>query len=94
LNFNACRIIAYRHAGGDYLIVCGSNKQCQLLTSEGIFLGCIVECTKWIWCTNVKPNSTLVVSCFILVAARPPPLPSLTPSLAMSFRQSAQADDS
>ena len=64
LNFNACRIVAYRHAGGDYLIVCGSNRQCQLLNSEGIFLGCITECTKWIWCTDVKLNNTIVVSIF------------------------------
>lgn len=62
LNFNACRIVPYRHAGGDYLLICGSNKQSQLFSSEGYPLGTVAESTKWVWSTAAKPNSTIVVS--------------------------------
>lgn len=61
LGFNACRIVPYRHAGGDYLLVCGSNRQCQLFSSEGYALGPIAECNKWVWATATKLNSTVVV---------------------------------
>nr|CAH0101988.1 unnamed protein product [Daphnia galeata] len=60
LGFNACRIVPYRHAGGDYLLVCGSSRQCQLFSSEGYALGSIAECSKWVWATATKQNSTVV----------------------------------
>lgn len=61
LGFNACRIAPYRHAGGDYLLVCGSNRQCQLFSSEGYALGTVADCDKWIWVAAAKPNGTVVV---------------------------------
>ncbi|XP_046449261.1 intraflagellar transport protein 122 homolog [Daphnia pulex] len=60
LGFNACRIVPYRHAGGDYLLVCGSNRQCQLFSNEGYALGSIAGCSKWVWATTTKQNSTVV----------------------------------
>ena len=61
LGFNVCRIVPYRHAGGDYLLLCGSNRQCQLFSCEGYPLGSVADCNKWVWATAAKPNSTIVV---------------------------------
>jgi len=64
LGFNVCRIVPYRHAGGDYLLLCGSNRQCQLFSCEGYPLGSVADCNKWVWATAAKPNSTIVVIFF------------------------------
>lgn len=62
MGFNACRIVPYRHVGGDYLLICGSSRQCQLFSSEGYPLGPIADCNKWVWAAAAKPNSTVVVN--------------------------------
>lgn len=49
-------------AGGQYILVCGSNKQCILMTYDGIQLinvGGIFS--SWIWSCAVHPTSTHIV---------------------------------
>ena len=47
---------------GEYVVVGGANKQCNLHTKEGVKLGIIGEQLSWVWCCAVKPDSNYVVS--------------------------------
>ena len=47
---------------GEYLVLGGASKQCELFTNEGIKLGTICEQKSWVWCCAVKPDSHFVVS--------------------------------
>lgn len=49
-------------AGGQYILVSGSNKQCILMTYDGIQLMNIGGTfSSWVWSCTVHPTSTHVV---------------------------------
>lgn len=47
---------------GQYILVTGSNKQCLLLSSDGIQLAEIGTFSSWTWCCSVHPDAKHVVS--------------------------------
>ena len=46
---------------GEYLLISGSNKECNLYTNEGIKLQTIAQKESWILCAKQKPNSNFIV---------------------------------
>ncbi|XP_065214169.1 intraflagellar transport protein 122 homolog [Planococcus citri] len=47
---------------GDYILIAGCNKQCTLLSHDGIKLGTIgEEQESWIWCCKAHPSAPFVV---------------------------------
>ena len=55
LGLNVCQVVSHRIAGGDYLMLSGSNRLCQLLFCEGYSLSPVADCNKWVWSTVAKP---------------------------------------
>lgn len=49
---------------GEYVVVGGANKQCNLHTKEGVKLGTIGEQQSWVWAAAVKPDSNYVVKTY------------------------------
>ena len=48
---------------GQYILVCGSNEKCLLMTHEGIQLATVGEpFSSWVWSCAVHPSSSHVVS--------------------------------
>ncbi|XP_063240162.1 intraflagellar transport protein 122 homolog isoform X2 [Bacillus rossius redtenbacheri] len=46
---------------GEYLLVGGSSRTCQLMTRDGIRLGTVgEEQSSWVWCCAARPDSTSV----------------------------------
>ncbi|KAL4226474.1 hypothetical protein ACF0H5_014457 [Mactra antiquata] len=45
---------------GEYVVVGGSNKQCNLHTKEGVKLGTIGDQQSWVWAAAVRPDSNYV----------------------------------
>lgn len=65
LNFIPLKVIHFPE--GQYLLVCGSNKQCLLMTHDGIQLvnvGGIFS--SWVWSCAVHPTGSHIVSCSTL----------------------------
>lgn len=61
LNFIPLKITHFPE--GQYLLVCGSNKQCQLMTYEGIQLLTVGHAfSSWVWSCAVHPTASHVVS--------------------------------
>lgn len=49
---------------GQYLLICGSNKQCLLMTHDGIQLVNVGGTfSSWVWSCAVHPTGSHVVSC-------------------------------
>lgn len=47
---------------GDYILVAGCNKQCVIMSSEGVKLGTVgEEQESWIWSCKAHPTSSFVV---------------------------------
>jgi len=54
---------------GQYLLVCGSNKQCLLMTHDGIQLVNVGGTfSSWVWSCAVHPTTSHIVSYEILFA--------------------------
>lgn len=48
---------------GDYILIAGCNKQCHLLSADGIKLLTIGDVQdSWIWCCKANPTSPFIVS--------------------------------
>ncbi|XP_052282617.1 intraflagellar transport protein 122 homolog isoform X3 [Dreissena polymorpha] len=45
---------------GEYVVVGGGNKQCNLHTKEGVKLGTIGDQQSWVWAAAVRPDSNYV----------------------------------
>ncbi|KAL1516943.1 hypothetical protein ABEB36_000771 [Hypothenemus hampei] len=59
LGYNALRVRYFPR--GDYILISGLNKYCQLFTREGIKLGMIGEQqNSWIWCCEADPSGNFV----------------------------------
>lgn len=55
---------------GQYLLVCGSNKQCLLMTHDGIQLINVGDTfSSWVWSCAIHPTGSHVVSYTILFMA-------------------------
>lgn len=59
LNFDPCCVSYFSR--GEYLLICGSNKQAMLYTREGIQLGPVAEQASWVWCCKARPDANYVV---------------------------------
>ena len=61
MNFIPLKITYFPN--GQYLVVSGSNKQCLLLSHDGIQLATIgTSFSSWTWSCTIHPESTHVVS--------------------------------
>ena len=60
LNYDPCFVRWF--SKGEYVVVGGSNKQCNLHTKEGVKLGTIGDQQSWVWAACVRPDSNFVVS--------------------------------
>ncbi|CAL4124428.1 unnamed protein product, partial [Meganyctiphanes norvegica] len=58
LGFDPCCVSYF--SKGEYLLVGGSNKACQLYTREGVKLGTIGDQQSWVWCCAARPDSNFV----------------------------------
>jgi len=68
LNFIPLKIVHFPE--GQYLLVCGSNKQCLLMTYDGIqLLNVGGTFSSWLWSCAVHPTASHVVNCNILLLA-------------------------
>lgn len=48
---------------GEYILLCGTHRQCNLYTKEGIKLGMVGDQqNSWIWCCDVDPTGNFVVN--------------------------------
>lgn len=48
---------------GDYILICGTNKICNMYTRDGIRLGSIGDQqNSWIWCCAPHPSGNFIVS--------------------------------
>ena len=54
------------HTNGEYLLISGSNRQCNLYTNEGIKLHTLAEKNSWVLCAKHKPNSNFIVSNYLI----------------------------
>lgn len=53
---------------GQYILVSGSNKQCLLMTHDGIHLAVVGNTfSSWIWSCAVHPSSSHVVRYFFII---------------------------
>jgi len=69
-SFNFIPLKVTHFAEGQYLLVCGSNKQCLLLTHDGIQLVKVGDTfSSWVWSCAVHPTASHVVSYNILFMA-------------------------
>ncbi|KAM4571964.1 intraflagellar transport protein 122 homolog [Fundulus diaphanus] len=59
LNYDPCCISYF--SKGEYIVMCGSDKQVSLYTKDGVRLGTIGEHKAWVWTCRVKPDSNYVV---------------------------------
>ncbi|CAF0800008.1 unnamed protein product [Brachionus calyciflorus] len=48
------------HSDGEYLVTSGSNKQCNIYTSEGVKLHTVCEKESWVLCAKQKPGSNFL----------------------------------
>lgn len=65
LNFIPLKISYFPE--GQYILVVGSNKQCLLLTSDGIQLMTVgAPYSSWVWSCAVHPTSPFIVIHFLL----------------------------
>lgn len=51
---------------GEYVVIGGANKQCNLHTKEGVKLGTIGEQQSWVWAAAVRPDSNYVVGFYLV----------------------------
>ncbi|XP_064632482.1 intraflagellar transport protein 122 homolog isoform X2 [Lineus longissimus] len=58
LGYDPCRVSWF--SKGEYVVVGGSDKKCNLHTKEGVKLGTIGEQNSWVWTCKVKPDSNYV----------------------------------
>lgn len=60
IGFDALRVRYFPK--GEYILICGTNKGCNLYTRDGIKLGMICEQqNSWVWCCAPHPNGNFVV---------------------------------
>lgn len=60
IGFDALRVKYFTK--GEYILICGTNKACNLYTRDGIKLGMIGDVqNSWVWCCAVHPNNNFVV---------------------------------
>ncbi|KAI0240368.1 intraflagellar transport 122 [Lamellibrachia satsuma] len=59
LGYDPCTVSWF--SKGEYVVVGGADKQCNLHTKEGVKLGLIGEQKSWVWSAKVKPDSNYVV---------------------------------
>lgn len=60
LGYDPLRVAYY--PGGDYVMVTGSAKTCELYSNQGVRLGVIGEPYKsWVWCVAARPHSSNIV---------------------------------
>uniref|UniRef100_A0A8R1TUJ1 Intraflagellar transport protein 122 homolog n=1 Tax=Onchocerca volvulus TaxID=6282 RepID=A0A8R1TUJ1_ONCVO len=49
---------------GQFLIICGSNRQVTLYSREGTALGTVAQMDTWVWTVKARPNTnTIIVGC-------------------------------
>jgi intraflagellar transport protein 122 len=60
LDFDPCRVSWFPK--GDYLMISGSSKCCNIYSRDGIHLSKIVELPSWIWCTRIRQQGNI---CFM-----------------------------
>ena len=59
LNFDPSSLFYFNN--GQFLIMCGSNKQVSLHTREGTDLSLIAQMDSWAWVAKAKPTGSYVV---------------------------------
>ncbi|KAJ8370877.1 hypothetical protein SKAU_G00109050 [Synaphobranchus kaupii] len=59
LSYDPCCVSYF--SKGEYIIMCGSDKQASLYTKDGVRLGTVGEQNSWVWTCRVKPDSNYVV---------------------------------
>ncbi|NP_998055.1 intraflagellar transport protein 122 homolog [Danio rerio] len=59
LTFDPCCVSFF--SKGEYMVLCGSDRQAALYTRDGVRLGSIAEQNAWVWTCRVKPDSNYVV---------------------------------
>ena len=66
LGYDPCTVSWFTK--GEYVVVGGADKQCNLHTKEGVKLGLIGEQKSWVWSAKVKPDSNYVVNDIFLLS--------------------------
>ncbi|XP_030209296.1 intraflagellar transport protein 122 homolog isoform X1 [Gadus morhua] len=59
LTYDPCCVSYF--SKGEYIVMCGSDKQASLYTKDGVRLGTVGEQNSWVWTCRVKPDSNYVV---------------------------------
>lgn len=60
IGFDALRVSYFTK--GEYILISGTNKMCNMYTRDGIRLGCIGEQQNaWVWCCAPHPNGNYIV---------------------------------
>ncbi|CAL8325259.1 unnamed protein product [Merluccius merluccius] len=59
LTYDPCCVSYF--SKGEYIVMCGSDKQASLYTKDGVRLGAVGEQSSWVWTCRVKPDSNYVV---------------------------------